>query len=170
MTIDLGFQIIGVVLAANAVFFALILFMLERDRSRLKNNVKDLDMYIKRTDSMVEALVNWMIMSDKLSKLDEALLINLANNDVVEGYIQKTSIRRNEVKKDLSKHREELMLHCANEEWRNSAYRTLANGLGDFETFEIMERLARVDPASEKTNNYFRIILKKRLILMTSKA
>ena len=168
MDTNLAFQIVGVVLGANAVFFALIIWFLERDRSRLKTHVDLLEKHVGRTDSMVDSLVNWMVSSDKMSKIDEALAIHLARGTATKQYLECTSGARKSIKNELSRHREELMLHCSDQEWRDSAYRTLANGLGNFKSLEIMQNLARLEPDGEHENNYFRVVLKRRLVHLLS--
>lgn len=168
MNTQLAFQIIALVLGANAIFFALVIWMLERDRRKLSGHVGVLDQHIQRTDSMVNSLVDWMISSDKISKVDEALLINVARSGVTDEYLQKMSLARLKLKREHQKHREELMLHCSNKEWRESAYKTLSNGLGDLESLSIMNRLASLDSTHDSESEYLRVVLKRRLVRIIS--
>ncbi len=64
-SIEIFLQFIAIMIAINALITGSFVCLIDKDRKILKNNVKNLKSHVEYTESVNDALIEWIMVQEK---------------------------------------------------------------------------------------------------------
>lgn len=155
--------LLGLIVAINALVTAIFLWAIEKERRQTKRNVDLLTQHIKFTNSFIDSLVEFTINQEILTKIERGRINESIKLTKGDKYLKQHLLNTKRVRRDISRCRQELMLHTKSINAKESAYKQLANACGNITSYEIISNLHAINKKDMRKYSHFKRALKERL-------
>lgn len=163
-----GIGLIALVVAINASITFIYIWAAKLNKQKLKKNVINLECHMRYTERVVNAISDVVVLLESrltyLEGLQTRILFD-SNKEIYEKAKSQISFNRNKVMKANN----EMLLDSPNREYRISAYKYLANSIGDYKSLEKMKSSIIENEANCDVLIKYVDILKERLDSIVTK-
>lgn len=155
-------QLIAVVIAINALITCVLFWAIKHDKELLEKNIINLKKHIKYTESLIETMVEWLVVQEKKDKVLNGWILKHMAEEEGADFSNKFRSNSKRISRDLKVHKQELMLHSTKVARRESAFKQLAHAYGDIDTYIIMSNIIELKEENQKYKIFLNA-LKERL-------
>lgn len=136
-------SLIVLIVALNALITGVFLSLIDRNRKRLKQNVKLLEAHTKYADSLVSSNIAYAVKTETRVKLLESLIVRLISESASydASFKKRVSEELSKLSREIKKANYELMAHSNDRTTKLSAYRKLSQSFGGIASLELMSDL-----------------------------
>ncbi len=156
--------LLGLIVAINALVTAIFLWAIEKERKQTKRNVDLLTQHIKFTNSFIDSLVEFVINQEKLTAIERGRVNELIKIAKGDAYFQRYRNNTKCIRHDISRCRQELMLHTKSISAKESAYKQLANAFGNISSYDIILNLHSINKKDMRRYCHYQEALKETLM------
>lgn len=162
-SIEIFLQFIAIIIAINALITGIFVWLIDKDRKILKNNVKNLKSHVEYTESVNDALIEWIMVQEKKCNIEQGLIYKFMSQSHDASYENNFRNNINKINLELHRREQELMLHSNIKYRRESAYKQLSHAYGNIESYDLMKKIATIRPKDRKKYNHYLKALKEKL-------
>lgn len=157
-------QLISIIIAINALVVMFFVWVIDKDRKLLLKNVSELKLHIEYTESVIDSMIEWLIVRKKIASVEQGWLYKHMREEEGKDYSERFRKNTEKIRNESRKNIQEVMLHSNNKVRKESAYKQLCHAYGDIETCDIMIKLSKMRREDKKYKVYVKK-LKQRLQL-----